>query len=213
MFDKGKKAASEEAASVFRRPLLVTINGKPAELVETIEQFAWFASAFRSVGNNPTALSLVDFRVISKPSESQGLVTKLTLLPLRSCVNTDPSYGSCWMSLVPFMALAWGFPIKERGQAVGLEIPVQGMLKACGTLAPTGFKDNIIIRRDPFTKYPIASHHDGVQWHVVIGTLEALFEKSKAFLILPLEDDIFLFYSRGYIMTGNNVNSIKKILG
>ena len=213
MFDKDKKIASEEATSVFRRPLLVTINGKPAELVETIEQFAWFASAFRSVGNNPTALSLVDFRVMSKPSESQGLVTKLTLLPLRSCVDTDPRYGSCWLSLIPFMALAWGFPIKERGQAFGLEIPVQGMLKACGTLAPSVFLDSRIIRRDPFTIYPIARHDDGVQWHVVIGELEAFSEKSKAFPILPLDKDLRSFYSGGYISAENNDNSIRSFIG
>ena len=141
----------------------MTIHGKPAELVETIEQFAWFASAFRSVGQNPTALSLVDFQVTSKLSESQGLVTKLRLLPLRSCVNTDPSYGSCWLSLIPSIALAWGFPIKERGQAVGLEIPVQGMLKACGASGPIQFQDSIIIRKAHFTVYPIARHEDGIQ--------------------------------------------------
>ena len=99
LFEEDEETASEEAANAFGRPLFVNINGKPAEVVETIEQFAWFASAFRSVGKNPTALSLVDFRFVSEPSENQNWVIELILLPLRSCVATEPSYASCWLPL------------------------------------------------------------------------------------------------------------------
>ena len=51
------------------------------------------------------------------------------------------------------------------------------------------------------------------RWHVVAGELKAFLENLKAFPILSLEDDIFLFYSRGYILTANNVNSIRTFLG
>ena len=133
------------------------------DLVDTIEQFAWLASAFRSVGASTTALSQVDFRVVSKSSESQGLITELILLPLRTCIHTEPGYGSCWLSLLTSSALAWGFPIKERGEAVGLEMPFQLMFKAYGVQYPIQFQDSIIIRQDPLTIYSIAKHDNGVQ--------------------------------------------------
>lgn len=40
MFKESEATASEEAATAIGRPLDVTIHGAPAELVETIEQFA-----------------------------------------------------------------------------------------------------------------------------------------------------------------------------
>lgn len=87
------------------------------------------------------------------------------------------------------------------------------MFKACGVRVFGQFKDSIIIRQGPFTIYPIAKHHDSVQWHVVVGELKAFFEKSKVFPILSLENDVRSFYSGGYMLTGNNVNSIRTFLG
>ena len=170
------------------------------EIVETIEHFAWFTSAFRSVGESTTALSQVDFRVVTESSESQGLITELILLPLRTCIHTEPSYGSCWLPLITASALAWGFPIKERGEAVGLEMPSQLMFGAYGVQYPIPFQDSVIIRQGPLTIYPVAKHHDGVQWHVVDGGkdggLDAFFESLKDFPILSLEGDVHLFSKR-----------------
>ena len=163
------------------------------ELVETIEQFAWFASAFRSVGEDRTGLSQVDLRVVSESSKSQELMTELILLPLRTCTHTEPIYGSCWLSLISASALAWGFPIKDRGEAVGLEMPFQLMFKACGVRYPIEFQDSIIIRQGPLTIYPVAKHHDGVQGHVVDGGLDAFFEILKVVPILSPEGDVHLF--------------------
>ena len=161
------------------------------ELVETIEQFAWFASAFRSVGENSTGLSQVDFRVIRKYSDF--LMTELILLPLRNYVDTEPSYGSCWLSVIKSSALAWGFPIKERGQAVGLEIPFHLMLKACQVWIPLEWQDSIVIHRNNLKIYPIAKHHDGVQWHAVVGGLQDFYDELKEFPMLPMGRKVNLF--------------------
>ncbi len=163
------------------------------EIVETIEQFAWFASAFRSVGENRTGMSQVDFRVVSKSSESQGLTTELILLPLRHYVATESSYGACWLSLITSSALAWGFPIKERGQAVGLEIPFQGILTACRVRYPVEFKDSIIIHQGHLIIYPIAKHHDGVQWRAVVGERDGFVDGLKTFPILSMGKDVDFF--------------------
>ena len=207
-FGECEATAPEKMVTAINRPLVVSINGRPLEVAETIEQFAWFASAFRSVGENATALSLVDFRVVSVPSESQELVTELITLPLRTCVPTEPSYGSRWLSLVRPSALAWGFPIKKREQAIGLEISFQHMLKACRVLSPVGFLDSVVIRQGPLTIYPIAKHRDGIQWHAVLGDNRGFSNELKIFSILPLEEDTRSFYlSRGLILTGDHVFS------
>ena len=171
------------------------------EIVETIEQFAWFASAFRAVGDSTTGLSQVDFRVVSEPSESQDLMTELKLFPLRTCIHTEPSYGSGWLSLITASALAWGFPIKERReQAVGLEMPFQLILKACGVRFAVQFQDSIIFRQGPLTTYPIAKHDDGVQWRVVVGGLDAFFDSLKAFPVLSMDNNIDKFSkSRAFV--------------
>ena len=206
--------ASDKSESAISRPLLTRMKGTLAEVVERIEQFAWFASAFRFVGKNPTALSRVDFRVVSEPSESQELVTELILLPLRSCVATEPSYASCWLPLMKSSALAWGFPIKERGSAVGLEIPFQALLKACQVPAPVEYKDSILIWQCPLKIYPTAQHRDGVQWYVVAD--KDFSEKLKTFPLLSLKKDriMFCFYkSIPIVDTGNDGESIRTFVG
>ena len=160
------------------------------EVIETIEQFAWFASAFRSLGKSSTALSQVDFRVVSDSSESLDLMTELILLPLRSYTDTEPNFGSCWLPLMTSSVLAWGFRVAERGRAVGLEIPFKLMLKACGARFPVEFQNSILIRQGPLTIFPITKHHQGIQWHAVVGKLDVLFDKIKTFPILPVEKSI-----------------------
>ena len=173
------------------------------EVVEKIEQFAWFASAFRSSGENSTALSQVGFRVVPESSESQALMTELILLPLRSYEGIKPIYGSCWLSLIPDSVLASGFPIKEREQAVGLEIPYPLFLNACRVQSPVEFWDSIRIRRDSLTVYPIAKHHDWFQWHAVVDEHErgVLYHELTRFPLLPVEmkHDNPIFYLRTFV--------------
>ena len=150
------------------------------------------------MGEYGTARSQVDFRVVSTSSESQGLATELILLPLGQYVATQASYGSCWLSLIPSSALAWGFPIKERGQAVGLEIPFQGILMACRVRFPAGFQDSIIIRQGHLTIYPIAKLHDGVQWHAVVGGRNGFFNELKTFPILSMGNNVGHFFPSSF---------------
>ena len=158
--------ASEKGKSPISRPLLARMKGTSAEIVERIEQFAWFASAFRSVGEDTTGPSQVDFRVASKSSESQELRIELVLLPIRGYVITDTGYGPLWLSLMKSSALAWGFPIQERGQILGLEIPFEQIFKSFPNRIPSQHRDSIIILAGNLVIYPMAKHHDSIQWHV-----------------------------------------------
>ena len=167
----------------------------PSEIVERIEQFAWLASAFRSVGKSGTGMSQVDFRIVSESAENQELTTELILLPIRSYSDTEPSYGSRWLSLITSSALAWGFPIKERVQAVGLEIPFRLMLKTCLVRYPPEWQDNMVIRQGHLAIYPIAKHQDGVQWHAVVGGLSGFFRELETFPILSM-GKVVDFFSR-----------------
>ena len=209
---ESKAAASEEAATATGRPLGVTIHGLRAELVETIEQIAWFATAFRSGGEYLTGLSKFDLRVVSVPPKSLELTAELMLLPLRSYVDTEPSYGSCWLEFMTYSVLAWGFPIKERGKAVGLEIPYQLMLKEIVVRTPIEHHDSIIIRQGLLTIYPSAKYDEGIQWRVVVGGSDGFFDQIKTVPVLSLGNSPESFYrSKIFDPTENLVPSLPQM--
>ena len=58
----------------------------------------------------------------------------------------------------------------------------------------------MIVRLGPLTIYPTAKHDDGVQWLVVVGGLDAFFERLKTNPILSMENNIDNFSkSRAFV--------------
>ena len=162
---------------------MVQIDGKPDDITESIEQFAWLASSFRSSQGDSVSLSQVEFRVVSTSPEAEYVMTELILCPLRMAREEELGLGSCWTMLYPSAVVAWGFPIAPRVEAVGLEIPWHLML-------PIEFQDSMIIRQDPMVIFPVEKTRSGTQWHAVSGGLSTFFEEIKLSPLLPIQDDI-----------------------
>ena len=80
-------------------------------------------------------------------------MTEIILLPLRTYVDTEPSYGSRWLSLITSSALAWGFRIKERGQSVGLEIPFRLMYKTLIIGYPIEWQHSMVAKAKVVSPY------------------------------------------------------------
>ena len=108
-------------------------------------------------------------------------------------------------------ALAWGFPVKERGEAVGLEIPYQLMLKKSSVRNPTGYQDSIVIQQGHLTIYPTAKYDEGIQWRVVVGGVGSFLDIIKTVPVLSLGNDPGSFYrSKTHDSTKNLVPSLSQ---
>jgi hypothetical protein len=173
--------------------LIAQINGRPQEIIETIEQFAWLSSVFRFSTKQSLGLSQTEFRVVPGPTGSKSVFAELLLRPVRSIPESDLSFGSCWTPLFDHSVLAWGFPIAERGDLYGLELPFELLLKASRARFPVEFQNSVIIRQGPLTAFPVASHSVGTQWHATLGGLDEFFDKINSIPLLPVQDDIKAF--------------------
>lgn len=202
---------SEANAYDDDRPLHVIIHGPPAEILETIEQFAWLATALRSPGEDSTGPSQFDLQIERVSPTGLVVTAALMLHPIQSYVDTAPRYGSRWLALMKSSALAWGFPIKERENAVGLEIPYQLMLKEVFVRTPSEYDDSIIICQKPLTIYPTAKYDEGIQWRAVVGGMLGFFDEIKTVPLLSLGNDSESFYKRTFIPTKNLVFSLSQL--
>lgn len=179
---------------------MVQIDGKPDDITESIEQFAWLASSFRSSQGDSVCLSQVEFRVVSTSPEAHYLRTELILCPMRMVREEELGLGSCWTMLYPSAVVAWGFPIAPRDEPAGLEIPWHLMLSFSGAKFPIEFQDSMIIRQDPMVIFPVAKNCSGTQWHAVSGGLSAFFEEIKLSPLLPIQDDMqFVLHGRHFV--------------
>ncbi|KAL1604887.1 hypothetical protein SLS60_004427 [Paraconiothyrium brasiliense] len=166
------------------------IHGKLEEICETLEQFAWLSAALRFGGER---LSYSRVLVGSDPLIQDSDITHLHihLAPLYD--EIIEGVGTCWVPLFNRSVLAWGFPIAERGDAFGLELTFDLMLRACGTKYPTEYKDALIISRDWITIYPCRAIEDidnGFEWHAVSGTPDDFFRETTIAPVYPLLNQV-----------------------
>lgn len=173
--------------------LTAQIYGRSPEIIETIEQFAWLTSVFRFPTEDSLGLSQTDFRVVEGPTGSKSIFAELTLRSIRKLPESDLFFGSCWTPLFARSVLAWGFPVEERGEFYGLDLPFEVLLKASGARFPVEFQNSVIIRQGPLTAFPVLSNSLGTQWHAVLGGLDEFFNQINSFPLSPAQDDITAF--------------------
>lgn len=170
--------------------LAVKIHGRREEIFETLEQFSWLSSCFRSPAGKSVGISQTGLRVIPGPTGSQAIFAELTLFPIREVPQLDVSFGSYWLPLFDRSVLAWGFPVSERGDFYGLELSFELLLKASGTYLPVEFQNSFILRQGVLTVFPTASQDKAIQWHAMLGGLEEFFDKIDSTTLFPVQDDI-----------------------
>jgi hypothetical protein len=155
----------------------VEVRGKPAKIVETLEQLAWLVAALRRPSAECSlSVSHVEFRIASARPESQHIQCDLFPLPLQAERNSLKEMGACWIPLFQKSVLAWGFPARSREEGVGLELPFHLMATMAGIRYPIEFQGGIILKSKSETIFPVANLTCGIQWHRVEG------EGTKEFL-------------------------------
>ena len=129
-------------------------------------------------------------------TSTTGIQAGLRMLPLRPWSPPQGSeanpLGTCWTSLFDDSVLAWGFPVQERPEFLGLEISYQVMLQVSGAKFPVEFQDSIVIRQGATTIFPVAAGSGGVQWHLISGDMNDFFEESRKYPLPPFDAETFL---------------------
>jgi hypothetical protein len=148
----------------------VEVRGKPAKIVETIEQLAWLVAALRiPSAERSLSISHVEFRITSARPESQRIRCDLFPLPLQAERNCFREMGACWIPLFQKSVLAWGFPARSREEGVGIELPFHLMATMAGIRYPIEFQGGIILKSKSETIFPVVNLTCGIQWHRVEG--------------------------------------------
>ena len=142
------------------RHATIKLFGTQEQLTEIAQQLAWLSAVFRVPRYDELSLSAVVLERIDDES------FKLFLLDLQPLSEKE---FSCWHPLFVNGVIAHGFPIPERQEEVGIELPFEVMTALSRVLYPIEYYDGIILK-GPFTALvPIAHYSDSVQWHF-IGT-------------------------------------------
>ena len=114
------------------------------------------------------------------PTKTSPPVFDLTLLAPRSVPFKAGKPGSCWIPLLRESVLSCGFPIAQRDEGLGLEIPFNLMMYLSGVHYPVEYGQGIVFRshvREGSGDYsmlvPTRKLETSVQWHFFEGATGA----------------------------------------
>jgi hypothetical protein len=141
----------------------IQLSGTLDELVRTISQLAWFGSVFSLPEGNSLTMSYANFHRVS------GTSFKLSLLKKKQEVSNG-DLGMCWVSLFNKGILACGFPVTERAEGEGLEIPFPLMAIFAKVSVSMDYDGGTILVGPSSFLLPVERFHDAVQWHYVEAT-------------------------------------------
>jgi hypothetical protein len=76
---------------------------------------------------------------------------------------------ACWLPLFKRASIASGFPIPERAQEIGLEVPLEILAELAGVRQAIEFEGGIILKGFAEMFVPVKKTGDRVQWHAIIS--------------------------------------------
>jgi hypothetical protein len=147
------------------------------DVVATVEQLAWFAAVFRPPIADGLTVSSVSFdklepaELAAWPSQQNGpafglRLDTLNLENLRSHSGADES-STCWQELFRGGVLAYGFPIAQRDEGSGVEIPFELMTFFAQVRISMDYDAGTILLGHSSCLFPSKMLRKGVQWHFV----------------------------------------------
>jgi hypothetical protein len=75
--------------------------------------------------------------------------------------------GACWLPLFCGATIACGFPIPDRGDELGLEIPLELLAGISGVCHAVEYEDGVVMKGFSHMFVPVRRTQDRVQWHVI----------------------------------------------
>ncbi|KAL6409769.1 hypothetical protein AUP68_06164 [Ilyonectria robusta] len=148
--------------------LKLRAKGPEAFVVDIIQQLCWLTATFST----------------SPPSEGAIAYCMSMIKPIRGSAPAEPIFrldtsftklvadekNSCWLSLFPNAVIAYGFPIPERANGMGLEMSVDLMAAIVGARHAVTFDGGVVIKGFSSMFVPVMRTRDGIQWHYVANS-------------------------------------------
>jgi hypothetical protein len=175
------------------------------QLAELAQQLAWLGCALRvsPYGNSPAHFEplflrkdLRAFEIMFKPS------------PIHA------TESACWLPLFCGAVIAAGFPIAERTEGIGLEIPIELLAGISGTQHAVEYEGGVVMKGFSHMFVPIRKTADCVQWHAIMNqhpenrlTYETGISRCQSRAMLPevsLRDITSLRAIVGWCMVANS---------
>jgi hypothetical protein len=147
--------------------LVIKAYGTTKSLTELSQQLMWLSTVLRRPRTGHLTVSNADFRCISYGRY------QLRLLELEPITEKAPV---CWHSLFGSGVIASEYPIPERRNEVGIEIPLQLMLRLARVLSVATYEGGVILNGFSTLLFPTSFSSspsvdskisDSVQWHLV----------------------------------------------
>ena len=128
-------------------------------MIDIAQQASWFTASFRLPSYGKVSYSDALFL-----STEIG-VYKVIPLPLQTVGEKD---NPCWMPLFLGTVIARDYPIPERDQEIGLELPFHLMATVAGALYPMVHEEGIYLKGHSRLLFPtVLSNSGSVQWHMI----------------------------------------------
>jgi hypothetical protein len=139
--------------------LIFEAEGTGEKIVEIAQQLSWLGAALRHSPDDGLKNSE------AKISTVQGWKPIFDITFSMNPLNKNES--SCWHSLFTSSVIAKGFPIAERGQEVGLEIPLEMMAALTGVRHAVEYQGGILLKGHSSAFLPVKRYKDSIQWHYI----------------------------------------------
>lgn len=147
------------------------VSAPLSDLIELAQQIVWICSALRvgQTNNTSHAYRRDVYHPIYEVSESY-MKGNATFHVSCQSESTTWKQDSCWREVVaPTAVLCQHFPIPQRRDEVGLEIPLGMFCAMAGMRHAVEFEGGIVMKSVDGMLIPVSRKDNIVQWHFVSG--------------------------------------------
>jgi hypothetical protein len=131
-----------------------------ASPVKLAQQLAWVGFALRT---SPFGYEVAYFKPLFLRRGPSAFEVMFKHVPIHI------SETACWLPLFCGAAIAKGFPIPERGDEVGLKVPLQLLTELAGIRHAVEHENGIVMKGFAHTFVPVRRTEKRMQWHTVFS--------------------------------------------
>jgi hypothetical protein len=139
----------------------ISVKGSRKVVIEIAQQLAWIGASFHTAANGEVEYSVATIRKVEKGDE--GLSFSIEFQS-KSLLKEEKS---CWHSLFNNPVIAQGFPILERGDELGLDLPIELMAALGGARHIAEFGGGLVLKGFSVLFVPVKIYENSIQWHMV----------------------------------------------
>lgn len=131
-------------------------------IIELAQQLCWIGSA---VNTSPFGEQLAYARPLLQERSFQTSCSRFEISFTHQPLQATET--ACWLPLFCGATIACGFPIPDRGDEVGLEIPLELLAGISGVCRAVEYEGGVVMKGFSHMFVPVRKEQDRVQWHVI----------------------------------------------